>query len=711
MKKIIIPFIILALLSCSHYPPGVEETLSQAGKNRGELEKVLRYYRESPEDSLKYRAACFLIDNMKWHLSTEQTVFPDSSLLEWHSRFDGLYREMMKGIKDSSLYTEANIESRQQHAFIAHKLETMILPDTPVIVKGVFPDPRHVNSDFLISHIENAFRVWKESPYASYLPFEQFKEMILPYRAMTGYAFYENGKKLNDIFSKHLNTSDEKTYSRYMSRYTLYTNTIHQMFTLPHQQHVGLYDLFLGYQVDCISLSNNFCNVFRAFGIPTAVDYNISFREKAGRHFHCTLVDSTGSRTKYSPTRSRDPFNLSASSSPSFFRSTFAAQADSPHMLKAKDEVVPEAFETPCLKEVTSENYRVAQVEIPLNADISNNLVYLYTFNNIPGGIVPATWGLVDHQHKTTHFKNVVYNILYIPVYLKGDSIIPYADPFYLTSPDTLYTSHSFVTLRPAQPEKRGDLLLHRKFPEKTHLQEKARLMIGGRFEGANREDFKDSVLLGTIETAPVLNLQEYTPKICRAFQYYRYVTSPTSRYSNMGILEFLTDEYTPEDLLPMPTPLPTFTPEAAKAKQDDRAYRKLQVDTSKYKYLRYQPAYNSSMQHASFSKIDLMPLKRPMKVKKIRFAPANAENHIVVGHTYQLLYWDNDWKKAGTRIARYNFLKFDNVPLDRIYWLRDLSAGNEELPFFYKDGKQLFIYRDTIIPHPTEFYYFDNYF
>ena len=92
-------------------------------------------------------------------------------------------------------------------------------------------------------------------------------------------------------------------------------------------------------------------------------------------------------------------------------------------------------------------------------------------------------------------------------------------------------------------------------------------------------------------------------------------------------------------------------------------------------------------------------------------FAPANAENHIVVGHTYQLLYWDNDWKKAGTRIARYNFLKFDNVPLDRIYWLRDLSAGNEELPFFYKDGKQLFIYRDTIIPHPTEFYYFDNYF
>ena len=69
----------------------MEQTLSQAGKNRSELEKVLRHYREHPEDSLKYQAACFLIDNMKWHLSTGQAVLPDSSLFEWHTRFDSLY--------------------------------------------------------------------------------------------------------------------------------------------------------------------------------------------------------------------------------------------------------------------------------------------------------------------------------------------------------------------------------------------------------------------------------------------------------------------------------------------------------------------------------------------------------------------------------------------------------------------------------------------
>ena len=116
-------------------------------------------------------------------------------------------------------------------------------------------------------------------------------------------------------------------------------------------------------------------------------------------------------------------------------------------------------------------------------------------------------------------------------------------------------------------------------------------------------------------------------------------------------------------------------------------------------------------MQYSSHEKIDLMPLKRPMKVKKIRYAPANAENHIVAGHTYQLMYWDNDWKNAGIRSARYNFLQFDNVPLDRIYWLRDLTTGKEEHPFLYKDGKQLFIYHDTIVPRDTEFYHVKTHF
>ncbi len=48
-----------------------EEALMLAGKNRGELEAVLEYYRE---DSLKTKAAEFLIGNMPGHYSFADTV-------------------------------------------------------------------------------------------------------------------------------------------------------------------------------------------------------------------------------------------------------------------------------------------------------------------------------------------------------------------------------------------------------------------------------------------------------------------------------------------------------------------------------------------------------------------------------------------------------------------------------------------------------------
>jgi hypothetical protein len=57
--------LIICLLSCSKpYSNELEAVLKQAGKNRRELEKVLKHYSQNPADSLKLRAAEFLIVNM-----------------------------------------------------------------------------------------------------------------------------------------------------------------------------------------------------------------------------------------------------------------------------------------------------------------------------------------------------------------------------------------------------------------------------------------------------------------------------------------------------------------------------------------------------------------------------------------------------------------------------------------------------------------------
>lgn len=62
--KIWVLFIILCAVSCTHDNQRLEAALSLAGENRAELEKVLRHYED---DTLKYRAARFLIENMPYH--------------------------------------------------------------------------------------------------------------------------------------------------------------------------------------------------------------------------------------------------------------------------------------------------------------------------------------------------------------------------------------------------------------------------------------------------------------------------------------------------------------------------------------------------------------------------------------------------------------------------------------------------------------------
>jgi hypothetical protein len=78
--------------------------------------------------------------------------------------------------------------------------------------------------------------------------------------------------------------------------------------------------------------------------------------------------------------------------------------------------------------------------------------------------------------------------------------------------------------------------------------------------------------------------------------------------------------------------------------------------------------------------------------VKRIRIAPRNANNGIVTGDNYELYYWNNEWLPAGRKQAQFNYLEFENVPSNTLYWLRNLDHGKEEQPFFYIDGKQVFL-------------------
>ena len=72
-RHTVFPLIALILLCCSQacrqinsFPKNtLEYSLKLAGSNRPELEKVLAHFSASPADSLKYKAAVFLLSNME----------------------------------------------------------------------------------------------------------------------------------------------------------------------------------------------------------------------------------------------------------------------------------------------------------------------------------------------------------------------------------------------------------------------------------------------------------------------------------------------------------------------------------------------------------------------------------------------------------------------------------------------------------------------
>ena len=74
MKRIIYIIFCTFLISCGQYNAELENALKLAGENRHELEKVLYHYSQNPSDSLKLRAATFLIENMPGHYTLEGSL-------------------------------------------------------------------------------------------------------------------------------------------------------------------------------------------------------------------------------------------------------------------------------------------------------------------------------------------------------------------------------------------------------------------------------------------------------------------------------------------------------------------------------------------------------------------------------------------------------------------------------------------------------------
>ena len=85
------------------------------------------------------------------------------------------------------------------------------------------------------------------------------------------------------------------------------------------------------------------------------------------------------------------------------------------------------------------------------------------------------------------------------------------------------------------------------------------------------------------------------------------------------------------------------------------------------------------------------MDFGKPVDIEKILFTARGDGNTIDIGDTYELFYWGNGhWNSLGKQKANTVTLEYKNVPAGALYWLRDLTKGEEERIFTYENGKQI---------------------
>lgn len=84
------------------------------------------------------------------------------------------------------------------------------------------------------------------------------------------------------------------------------------------------------------------------------------------------------------------------------------------------------------------------------------------------------------------------------------------------------------------------------------------------------------------------------------------------------------------------------------------------------------------------------LELKQQACVNKIRYLIRNDDNGIRKGHLYELFYCkDGVWTSLGKKRAILDDeLIYKNVPQGALLWLRDLTKGQEERIFEYKNKK-----------------------
>ena len=685
MKFVLVAFLVIQstnALSQSLYPQPVIAALQEAGSNRTSLEALLQQYKEKGEHE-KFEAACYLIANMTYYAQEGAVLGGLNEVNRVVNHIDSVYYRLI--YKRSAQEQESNPlhqvleESARHYSAYCSTLNW----EEPLVDVRDYPDITTLDAAFLSQHIDHVFALRDRNPFLKSMSLADFFEFVLPYRAFDDYPLVVHAADLAAIFQKYINPLQQDSVNALGACYNRVLWWLrHHGGQYPFESMIGWQELFFNGFHDCVDITNYATLIYRACGVPAISEYNIAYKIWEGRHFTTAIMWRDGKWYAHSPESELPDNQKDFVGCLNIYREHFARRDDTPFSLRADGERIPEEFNHIGLEDVSSHYLPVKKCTllVPDSVCSGRNLVYLASFQK-NRGLVPVTWGLINHQTQTATFNNVVDGNIYFPVYTDSHGILrPFTQPF------TIFNGQMEVL-----PRTSGQCVharLYRKYPRKPAMIRLAEETKGAVVLGANNPQFQDADTLAILSYVPDTRWDRLSlepPHPMRAYQYYKVCAPQSHPHLRMAEIQFLTlrsHGYS------------NVTDMIEFARTDSEYVRLLDAPLSECSW---KAEYDLNVQTAPEAYPDVtLKLSEPQIVDEVRFVIKHANNVVQHGHTYALFQWtDNGWQFVEKLTSHADYVE-PSYPLEvgGIYWLSDIDDSKEELPFIIGErGEQIHIY------------------
>ncbi|MBP3788505.1 MAG: hypothetical protein J6I52_02685 [Prevotella sp.] len=643
MRKLIVSAILyLAIVSCSSNSNFA--LTEQAAGSR--IDSLMQVIEEFTPGSNKYKAACWLMENITYHYSIN-----NSSIIAFE-----------KKILDSDIAFSKRLLNEWWRSLKGKDTNKVIL------------DAQCIAPQFLKANIESAVSVWQNSPWNREVSFDTFCKYILPYRVSDEPLVAGTRDSLYRTYIHALEgiTDVKKAFSviHYLLKDKIKTADLE--FT-HNPSALVMEKIQMG---SCLQRAIHEVSVMRSLGIPAAVDgvpYWANYSIKG--HSWVSLITDDGTyclpeKDSYDTPSDSLPQKLSYIDS-SIFHLKYSIPADYPYPsnFKKRHSIITRLVFDYQKKQYSDDSvddhtrhFFSDAFKLDVSSDYGCNTTFFIRTNNKSPLAYLCTyctsvgWVPVSYSKRSGgkyEFSNIGDSVLCLLMTGKNKALQPISAPFLLYDgiphflyPDTTVTECASID---------------RKYPLIGRFLNSWCELIGGVFEGSNDSLFKNKQTLAMIVSTPVFRNILTTKG--RSYRYIRYL-SPKGIKSPLAEIEIYSAGKQVKG-----------HPFSKGARMPERCF-----DGNTFSML--------DKTHSGYTVgVDL---GRAVRVDSIVFYPRNDDNFVHPDHEYELKFFNSEkeWESLEIRKGTGYVLSFQNIPHNALLLLKDLNGGREERPFILRNGK-----------------------